>query len=154
MRRAGVIAAALLLSGCDPAGAAKDVVRRQMFDPGAAQFQDVHTAKTGLTCGLVNGKNRMGAYVGFTPFIAEPKAGAQVWPGDPREKYRFMSDYSRNEDWGAIEAACLIVNSWPLMCGTKPPPAVEEAKPFCDELLRKDVKIQRLDALAGKEPSP
>jgi hypothetical protein len=62
--------AALALCGCD--GAAEKVVRQAMLDPEAAQFRDVEVCPQdgGMSAGYVNGKNLLGAYTGFRPFLA------------------------------------------------------------------------------------
>ena len=83
--------AALLLSGCVMSNIAatkpialsaaqmaqiKSTVTRDFFDPGSAQFRNVRAADITTTdgiserrvCGEVNGKNRMGGYVGFKMF--------------------------------------------------------------------------------------
>lgn len=41
-----------------------------LIDPSSAQFRNL-TLKNNTACGEVNGKNRMGAYVGFVRFIAD-----------------------------------------------------------------------------------
>jgi hypothetical protein len=50
---------------------AKTQLGKYLFDPYSAQYEDVreiHTAIGEMVCGLVNAKNRMGAYVGRKPF--------------------------------------------------------------------------------------
>ena len=44
-----------------------------MIDPDSAKFRDVRKClgDRNVTAGKVNGKNRMGAYVGFTPFFVD-----------------------------------------------------------------------------------
>lgn len=46
---------------------AKDAAAALLIDPSSAQFRNV-VAKSNAVCGEINGKNRMGAYVGFTRF--------------------------------------------------------------------------------------
>jgi hypothetical protein len=68
-------ATALLLGGCDfipgtdsyQESKARDAVTRNLVDPSSAQFRNVGVHGD-LVCGEVNGKNRMGAYVGFQRF--------------------------------------------------------------------------------------
>lgn len=62
--------AVILLAGCSERSKVEDSVRRTMVDPDAAQFRDVVrcTGDTSVWRGEVNGKNRIGAFVGFTPF--------------------------------------------------------------------------------------
>lgn len=67
-----VLVLALLVAGCDQKiSAAKESVRSKLFDPDSAQFRNVRIVD-GTVCGEVNGKNRYGAYVGFTPFYYVP----------------------------------------------------------------------------------
>jgi hypothetical protein len=54
-------------------------VRDAMVDPGSAQFHNVRKDDLlNIRCGEVNGKNRMGGYVGWQPFSAfAPIEGSQ-----------------------------------------------------------------------------
>lgn len=73
-----VAAAAFLCSGCDRIPGtegfaeekAKRVVREQWLDPTTAEFSKVET-RSGTVCGEVNGKNKLGAYVGFSRFVID-----------------------------------------------------------------------------------
>jgi hypothetical protein len=51
--------------------AALQAVRESLLDPSSAQFRSVRQMPNGAVCGEVNGKNRMGGYVGFQPFAAD-----------------------------------------------------------------------------------
>ncbi|MBX3564842.1 MAG: hypothetical protein KF730_09725 [Sphingomonas sp.] len=73
MTRFAVMALALLCAGCE--GEAERAVRGQLVDPNSAQFSEV-TTKNGVTCGLVNSKNRLGGYTGRKMFIFQ---GGQVY---------------------------------------------------------------------------
>jgi hypothetical protein len=56
---------------------AKDRISATMHDPDAAQFRSLRVVRVGderALCGEVNGKNRFGAYVGFTRFAVVPDA--------------------------------------------------------------------------------
>jgi hypothetical protein len=68
MRRA-ILAILPLLCACE--GEAEKAVRSKMLDPEAAQFRDVErcTGDRDVWRGEVNGKNRLGAFVGFKPFF-------------------------------------------------------------------------------------
>jgi hypothetical protein len=50
---------------------ARNAVARILIDPSSAQFRSVQV-RNNAVCGEVNGKNRMGAYVGFVRFYVEP----------------------------------------------------------------------------------
>lgn len=62
----------------------KSEVTHDFFDPGSAQFRNIRAADVTLAdgsqerrvCGEVNGKNRLGGYVGFTWF------GGNIVSGD------------------------------------------------------------------------
>jgi len=84
-----MIAGAILLSASpepllhtappDPFADVKAAVANQMFDPQSATFQGVFTLVDGMMyCGMVNGKNRMGGYVGYQQFFAQ-KASSGEW---------------------------------------------------------------------------
>lgn len=49
-----------------------------LIDPFSAQFRTLRSGRNGAVCGQVNGKNRMGAYVGFRDFVLG-KDGKTVW---------------------------------------------------------------------------
>src|SRR4051794_39675118 len=54
-----------------PVKHAKNQLGKYLFDPYSAQYEDVRKIDTDIgemVCGLVNAKNRMGAYVGRKPF--------------------------------------------------------------------------------------
>jgi hypothetical protein len=63
-----VIGLAVLCAGCE--GEAERLVRGYLVDPDSAQFSEVVT-QNGVTCGLVNSKNRMGGYTGRQIFIVK-----------------------------------------------------------------------------------
>ena len=70
----------LLLTGIAGCGKSKDETRlealqtkvaAQLTDPSSAQFRNVKfSANKEFICGEINGKNRLGGYVGFVPFAA------------------------------------------------------------------------------------
>lgn len=81
MSRHRTIVAGLLfaaLAGCEfipgtPAyqdAKARDAVAQILIDPSSAQFRNIQT-RHDVVCGEANGKNRMGAYVGFVRFYVE-----------------------------------------------------------------------------------
>ena len=67
---------ALLLCGCNAADSymkerkAQEAVAKLLIDPSSAAFMKVEV-RSGHVCGLVNGKNRTGAYVGFKKFVVD-----------------------------------------------------------------------------------
>ena len=54
-----------------------------LIDPSSAQFRDV-TVSNDFACGEVNGKNRLGAYVGFIRFTASREDGKWTAELDPQ----------------------------------------------------------------------
>lgn len=69
-----ILLAGMALSSCG--NPAEDAVRKSMIDGESARFREVTrcTAAPEIYTGEVNGKNRMGAYVGFAPFFVEGNA--------------------------------------------------------------------------------
>lgn len=75
---------------------AQQKVAEMLYDPSSAQFRNVAVLDSGkarATCGEINGKNRMGAYVGFTRFLVRADGNAMIEPGSG-ETY---DDYSEAE---------------------------------------------------------
>jgi hypothetical protein len=69
-----------------PVADVKERVRTVLKDPNSAEFRDVeYFAKSGAGCGLVNAKNGMGAYIGFTSFIALEDGDVRFRPTDDTE---------------------------------------------------------------------
>lgn len=60
---------------------ARDALDGVLIDYPSARFRDV-TANAGLVCGKVNGKNRMGAYSGWTGFVVMMVEPPSVRVGD------------------------------------------------------------------------
>ena len=48
--------------------ALSDVVLVQLSDPASVQLAKLYQPQPGVVCGLLNAKNQMGGYAGFTPF--------------------------------------------------------------------------------------
>lgn len=75
-----LLAGLVLVLACTSAqsadlGRATELVRDELMDPFSAQFKAVRPGKGGNVCGLVNAKNAMGGYVGWTPFVVVPSGG-------------------------------------------------------------------------------
>ncbi len=56
----------------------KSAMEVALIDPFSAQYRTLRSGRNGAICGQVNGKNRMGAYVGFRDFVLG-KDGKTVW---------------------------------------------------------------------------
>lgn len=73
----------------------KNNVSKSMIDPESAQFSDVKFyRKSGAGCGSVNGKNRMGGYVGMKNFISFEDGSVAFKPEKPDmpEASKVMAD--------------------------------------------------------------
>lgn len=51
-----------------PLQIARDAVGKRLSDPDSASYRNLTVDDDGLICGEVSAKNRMGGYVGYTPF--------------------------------------------------------------------------------------
>lgn len=74
------VTAALALAGCDGTMKVKNAVKATLIDPSSAQFRKVEKCTEDPTVwrGDVNGKNGMGAYVGFRPFFSDGTTAAKA----------------------------------------------------------------------------
>ena len=80
-----VLSCAMALSACDKipgtdqyvAAGAEKVAASKVPDPSSVQFRDVNVLHHQYVCGELNAKNILGAYVGFSRFVAEPDG--QSW---------------------------------------------------------------------------
>ncbi|MCP5384181.1 MAG: hypothetical protein H6919_03350 [Sphingomonadaceae bacterium] len=75
MRSTFVCITALALTACGPTqeeqqAAAEAAAAYHLLDPSSAQFREVEFRDEDTVCGQINGKNRMGAYSGFTNFVS------------------------------------------------------------------------------------
>lgn len=69
--RALSIAVLLVLTGCSTEQSrAEQAAADLLIDPDSAKFRNVVDKGDGIWCGEINGKNRMGAYSGYQPFVA------------------------------------------------------------------------------------
>lgn len=71
-----------------------------LADPDSARFSEVEYFKaTGGGCGLVNAKNAMGGYVGFTPFVVTSGGEVSFEPenyeryADVTSRVRLLKEY-------------------------------------------------------------
>jgi hypothetical protein len=62
------------------------LVQATLTDPDSAQFKSVRSsASATYTCGEVNAKNRMGGFVGFTPFLVGADGTVMLQPLMPSQ---------------------------------------------------------------------
>jgi len=69
---AAVVTAYWYFSSYRPKSVATEYIAKLLLDPESAKFQNVRFVDGGTVCGEVNGKNLLGAYTGFTPFVYAP----------------------------------------------------------------------------------
>lgn len=79
----GWVAVRLWGAGPGMIGHAKSLAAADLIDPSSAQFRNVRTSKylDNVVCGEINGKNRLGAYTGFTEFVVS--SGSVSFPPPP-----------------------------------------------------------------------
>lgn len=92
--------AVLLLAACQSGTpdleAAQEAAAYDLIDPDSAKFREVR--KVGNTvCGEVNGKNRMGAFAGFSPFYADKQDDGKWFATVIQEGFDEIWDAKCNE---------------------------------------------------------
>lgn len=148
LRAPALITAAILtstlLSACDripgtAQNAARSALSQMMFDPGAAKIEFT-TETDEAVCGTVNGKNRMGAYVGATPFyFRKVLKFAVIYGGEPTgNDVRMLSlmdasDPNWEETYRELAAKCQFPKEWATYCGTAPGPTSNDICKTFDE---------------------
>lgn len=121
---------AFTLSACEfvptPENQAKSTVRKMMIDPNGAQFGEVFQGiQKGSYCGWVNGKNRMGAYVGETPFFYEQIANtgiATIVPETATDRdfsMYYLSLEMSSDNYKEILEKCTVPRKWEQICGRR-----------------------------------
>lgn len=98
----GVVATALVSAAVVwifymPIYKAQNLVKKSLIDPESARFSEVkYVRETGAVCGLVNGKNKMGGYVGEKPFFVTKEGKVNIEPAvnkkEPKEPEIRMPD--------------------------------------------------------------
>lgn len=105
---------------------AKNYVAQSLFDPESAKFSTIFNGKGKYTiCGFVNAKNRMGAYVGATPFVYTEEKGypesilVSDLPTDAdfRIFYNSIGDTDFSEAYMEIVSKCENPKKWESSCG-------------------------------------
>lgn len=127
----GVISLALL-TGCGVEGEAKSGLKRLLNDPDSVQFFDLKRSPTGENvCGFFNAKNRMGGYVGRTPFFYEGlTTTTAIVPKVEDSDFRALwlgirlDDFSK--EYAAIRHKCEYAQKWVSVCGHEYPGGVHE----------------------------
>ena len=148
--RGGLVVAAVVLaavSGCGPLpgsakGKARHAILEMVFDPGAAKIAFIRQTKSAV-CGTVNGKNRMGAYVGATPFVYDRQLDfLTVYGGEPETSDLRMLAITDTDDpeWKdrylELTSKCDFPKAWKAKCESEPP--VNTSNQICAALDEKD----------------
>lgn len=99
---------ALALTACGPTqeeqkAAAEAAAAYHLLDPSSAQFREVEFRDEDTVCGQINGKNRMGAYSGFTNFIAYRTSEGE-WRGEILQTDPYSHDLYRSRCIGEEQA--------------------------------------------------
>lgn len=118
---------AILMTGCSGGieGDAQKAVKSLLNDPDSAQFFDVQRNGENV-CGLVNAKNRMGGYVGKTPFMytgGNAVIAQQVTESDLRSVWRSIkTDGELGDAVMEVVLKCRWAKLWQSACGYEYPP--------------------------------
>ncbi len=138
MKRGLLVATAALitLAGCGPLpgtpkAKARHAILQMVFDPGAAKIVFLNQTDSAV-CGSVNGKNRMGAYVGATPFIYDRSLDMlSVYAGAPEASdVRYLADTSAEDpEWKTrleeLSEKCRFPENWKNQCGIPSPASAD-----------------------------
>jgi hypothetical protein len=116
----------LALAGCSGREhEAKEAIRRILLDPESGQFTDVFVNKQNdAVCGMVNGKNRFGAYAGSLPFMYhtagdQKRAFILSVPSDEEFETHALSVRSWNNNSDDLFQRCRELPEWESACGRK-----------------------------------
>lgn len=129
MRAKSVCIAALALTACGPSqeeqqAAAEAAAAYHLLDPSSAQFREVEFRDEETVCGQINGKNRMGAYSGFTKFIAY-RTPEEEWQAEILQTDSYSHDLYRSRCIGEAQAEADMDAALPPV--TLPPMEGEQA---------------------------
>lgn len=136
-----VVVAIALLCGCAEQKA-KTAVKALLNDPDSAQFTDVRPGKSaGDMCGMVNAKNRMGGYVGATPFFYEKRTETAAIVKSPetsdfRSIWLGIKSKDFADDLTKVLMQCRALDQWGSVCQTPHP----QGKPDMCAVIQGDPK--------------
>jgi hypothetical protein len=119
----GIVLAVVSLTACDrvpgtPEWRMRREVSKMLIDPSSARIEITHRSGSSV-CGTVNGKNRMGAYAGGTPFIWDPTLGTRIYDEPDMSDVRGMSYGSETEHLehaNKIGEGCYFAEKWAQQC--------------------------------------
>ncbi|HVR54027.1 MAG TPA: hypothetical protein VMS38_30150 [Pseudorhodoferax sp.] len=152
--RAAAVVVMMLAAGCTAEYKAKEAVKRLLNDPDSAQFSDVRAGRLdGSTCGMVNAKNRMGGFVGRTPFFYESSSdtvgiAAAVDASEFRALWYAAGSGTFAGDYKSLQQKCSNVKRWETTCGGSYPLTKQE---LCDAFDASPAEFnKRLRAAVGR----
>ncbi|QIL72325.1 hypothetical protein G7048_19375 [Diaphorobacter sp. HDW4B] len=142
--------AILLLSACSNQ-TAKTAVKKLLNDPDSAQFSEMRAGKdTGDVCGYVNAKNRMGGFVGNTPFFYQQSTDTVAIVKSPEDSdFRMLWLDLRSggkNDFVKIATQCDLVTQWESVCGSAYPMQKHE---MCNVIHQPSELYKALKAVNG-----
>ena len=129
---------AVQLAGCGAEGPAKNALKSTLNDPDSAKFSALSPGKSeGDVCGFFNAKNRMGGYVGDTPFFYEKSLDMATIVAVPEDRdfRNLWSDIRSNdfsESLSKIVSRCHNLQKWETVCST---PTPGSKHPMCEAVL-------------------
>lgn len=141
----------ILLSGCGVEGEAKSALKELLNDPGSAQFFDLKRDATGKNvCGFFNAKNRMGGYVGRTPFFYEGNTTttAIVPPAsdsDFKSLWLAIKVKDFDKEFSELRHKCGYAQQWDGVCNQPYPGGIHQ---MCSAVLGSGEGLY--EALAAK----
>lgn len=130
MRFTSLIALAVVLTlGACTNHEAKKAVKQLLNDPDSAQFRDITPGKEEKSvCGFVNAKNRMGGYVGDSPFFYQglsQTVGIANSPTDSDIRSLALSlkigGRSFDEEFQKVTMMCEMRDRWDDVCSLPHP---------------------------------
>lgn len=146
-----LLATGLIFSGCSKLptaeNIAKEAVSKMLNDPYSAHFGDTKKgANSGDVCGTVNAKNKMGAYVGETPFFYEKATKQATFLAIPEDiDFRMLwlsistnSDERFKEQFADVYSKCESVTGWNRICGADHPISVPS---MCDQMKNHSYEV-------------
>jgi hypothetical protein len=148
-------AAFVAVAGCDyvpgtPQARARSALSGYLYDPAAAKISVLHASPSAL-CGTVNGKNRLGGYVGAQPFLLTDGDRPVVFDGTPSvSDYRVWSSAPKSPDgqeaYAKMEDGCAFKSLWSKSCGASSAETIILDEEFCAAWRAKDwEKLSFLD---------
>ena len=147
-----LLAIGIVLTGCSKLPTAENIAKeaasKMLSDPYSARFGDMKNgAGSGDMCGTVNAKNKMGAYVGETPFFYEKATKQATFLSVPEDMdFRMLwitistgNDEQFKEQFADVYSKCESVTGWNRICGGAWRPISVPA--MCDQIKNNSYEV-------------